>query len=83
MFVQNHVKCNFFFSKFLSLSRGFLICLLLVFYFNRLEQFNDVLFQENGLKVDSDSPLFDLDTLQLVEKKGSTPLASVSQTTNV
>ncbi|WZY84652.1 hypothetical protein YC2023_031036 [Brassica napus] len=41
-----------------------------------LEQFNDVLFQENGLKVDSDSPLFDLDTLQLVEKKGSTPLAS-------
>ncbi|KAJ0248769.1 Histone deacetylase 5 [Hirschfeldia incana] len=41
-----------------------------------LEQFNDVLFQENGLKVDSDSPLFDLDTLQLVEKKGSIPLAS-------
>ncbi|CAH8307599.1 unnamed protein product [Eruca vesicaria subsp. sativa] len=29
-----------------------------------LEQFYDVLFQENGLTIDSDSPLFDLDFLQ-------------------
>ncbi|VVB17571.1 unnamed protein product [Arabis nemorensis] len=36
-----------------------------------LEQFNDVLFQENGLNVDSDFPLFDLAALQLVENKGS------------
>lgn len=52
---------------------------------NRLEQFNDVLFQENVLNVDSDSPLFDLAALQLVENKGSVSLeaASVSQITNV
>ena len=52
---------------------------------NRLEQFNDVLFQENGLNVDSDSPLFDLAALKLVENKGSLSLeaASVSQTTNL
>ncbi|ESQ31827.1 hypothetical protein EUTSA_v10003787mg [Eutrema salsugineum] len=43
-----------------------------------LEQFNDVLFQENGLKVDSDSPLFDLAALQLVENKGSIPLEAAS-----
>ena len=51
---------------------------------NRLEQFNDVLSQENGLNVDSDSPVFDLAALQLVDNKGSileAPL--VSQITNV
>ncbi|KAG7613759.1 Ureohydrolase domain superfamily [Arabidopsis suecica] len=36
-----------------------------------LEQFNDVLSQENGLNVDSDSPVFDLAALQLVDNKGS------------
>ncbi|CAF1716427.1 histone deacetylase 5 isoform X1 [Brassica napus] len=39
-----------------------------------LEQFNDVLFQENGLNVDFASPIFGLTALQLVEKNGSTPL---------
>ncbi|KAJ4872002.1 Histone deacetylase 5 [Raphanus sativus] len=39
-----------------------------------LEQFNDVLFQENGLNVDFDSPIFDLTALKLVENNGSTPL---------
>ncbi|XP_010522651.1 PREDICTED: histone deacetylase 5-like [Tarenaya hassleriana] len=36
-----------------------------------LEQFNDVLFQENHLNVDADSPLFDLTALDLIENKGS------------
>lgn len=55
------------------------------FFLNRLEQFNDVLFQENGLNVDSDFPLFDLAALQLVENRGSVSLeaALVSQTINV
>jgi len=55
-----------------------------VIFVNRLEQFNDVLSQENGLNVDSDSPVFDLAALQLVDNKGSileAPL--VSQITNV
>ncbi|CAH8305491.1 unnamed protein product [Eruca vesicaria subsp. sativa] len=39
-----------------------------------LEQFNDVLFQENGLNIDFDSPIFDLTSLKLVENNGSTPL---------
>ncbi|CAN8264847.1 unnamed protein product [Cochlearia groenlandica] len=44
-----------------------------------LEQFNDVLFQENALKVDTDSPpLFDLAALQLAENKGSIPLEAAS-----
>ncbi|KAF3563848.1 hypothetical protein DY000_02011451 [Brassica cretica] len=43
-------------------------------YPNSLEQFNDVLFQENGLNVDFASPIFGLTALQLVEKNGSTPL---------
>ncbi|KAL0856375.1 hypothetical protein Bca101_061528 [Brassica carinata] len=43
-------------------------------YPNSLEQFNDVLFQENGLNVDFDSPIFDLTALKLVENNGSTPL---------
>ncbi|KAL1215106.1 Histone deacetylase 5 [Cardamine amara subsp. amara] len=43
-----------------------------------LEQFNDVLFQENVLNVDSDSPLFDLAALQLVENKGSLSLEAAS-----
>ncbi|XP_023633606.1 histone deacetylase 5 isoform X1 [Capsella rubella] len=36
-----------------------------------LEQFNDVLCQENGLNLDSDSASFDLAALQSVENKGS------------
>ncbi|KAG7535015.1 hypothetical protein ISN45_Aa08g025040 [Arabidopsis thaliana x Arabidopsis arenosa] len=43
-----------------------------------LEQFNDVLFQENWLNVDSDSPLFDLAALQLVENQGSISLVPAS-----
>ncbi|KAJ0236326.1 hypothetical protein HA466_0256500 [Hirschfeldia incana] len=45
------------------------------FYRITLEQFKDVLFQENGMKVDSDSPLFDLSALQLVQSNVSIPLA--------
>ncbi|CAN6854369.1 unnamed protein product [Brassica oleracea] len=48
-----------------------------------LEQFNDVLFQENGMKVDSDSPLFDLSALQLVQNNGSIPLAKAGWYGNV
>ncbi|XP_010456940.1 PREDICTED: histone deacetylase 5 [Camelina sativa] len=36
-----------------------------------LEQFNDVLCQENGLNVDTDLPVFDLAALQLAENKGA------------
>ncbi|CAA7030885.1 unnamed protein product [Microthlaspi erraticum] len=43
-----------------------------------LEQFNDVLSQENALNVDSETPLFDLAALQLVESKGSIPLEAAS-----
>ncbi|KAL0718294.1 hypothetical protein Bca4012_067616 [Brassica carinata] len=50
---------------------------------NRLEQFNDVLFQENGMKVNSDTPLFDLSALQLVQKNGSIPLAKAGWYGNV
>ncbi|KAG2278379.1 hypothetical protein Bca52824_060934 [Brassica carinata] len=53
------------------------------FYRITLEQFNDVLFQENGMKVDSDSPLFDLSALQLVQNNGSIPLAKAGWYGNV
>uniref|UniRef100_A0A1J3EAF5 histone deacetylase n=1 Tax=Noccaea caerulescens TaxID=107243 RepID=A0A1J3EAF5_NOCCA len=43
-----------------------------------LEQFNDVLSQENGLNVGSEFPLFDLAALQLVDSKGSIPLEAAS-----
>lgn len=81
MFLQNHVKCYYHSVSVSLLSKleSFL------FSWNRLEQFNDVLFQENGLNVDFASPIFGLTALQLVEKNGSTPLeaALVSQTPNV
>ncbi|CAN7024431.1 unnamed protein product [Brassica oleracea var. botrytis] len=56
---------------------------LSVFLKDSLEQFNDVLFQENGMKVDSDSPLFDLSALQLVQNNGSIPLAKAGWYGNV
>ena len=78
MFLQNHVKCYYHSVSVSLLSKleSFL------FSWNRLEQFNDVLFQENGMKVDSDTPLFDLAALQLVQNNGSIPLAKV-RTQNV
>ncbi|CAG7860283.1 unnamed protein product [Brassica rapa] len=54
-----------------------------LFSWNRLEQFNDVLFQENGMKVDSDTPLFDLAAMQLVQNNGSIPLAKAGWYGNV
>lgn len=35
----------------------------------RLEQFNDVLFLENGLSLDADSSLFDMTTLNAISNK--------------
>lgn len=35
----------------------------------RLEQFNDVLFLENGLGLDADSSLFDMTTLNAISNK--------------
>ncbi|AED97416.1 putative histone deacetylase [Arabidopsis thaliana] len=43
-----------------------------------LEQFNDLLFQENELNVDSDYPFFDLAALRLAEKEGSISLQTAS-----
>ncbi|CAJ1944185.1 unnamed protein product [Sphenostylis stenocarpa] len=34
-----------------------------------LEQFNDILFQENALSLDADSPLFDINTLNAISDK--------------
>lgn len=89
MFVQNHVKCTtFLISVSVSICFTFHISIILFtllslfFFLNRLEQFNDVLSQENALNVGSEFPLFDVAALQLVESKGSIPLeaSSVSQT---
>jgi len=57
---------------------------MVVVFVIRLEQFNDLLFQENELNVDSDYPFFDLAALRLAEKEGSISLqtASVSQITD-
>lgn len=54
--------CIYFFSfKELDIV-GILVCC-------RLEQFNDVLFQENGLSLDVDSALFDMATLNAISNK--------------
>ena len=45
-----------------------------IFAENRLEQFNDILFQENVPNYDMSSPVFDLAALQSIANKGSVAL---------
>ncbi|KAJ4713182.1 Histone deacetylase [Melia azedarach] len=51
----------------------------LLLYKITFEQFNDVMFQENGIDMNSPTPLFSLDDLNLVEKNNLLTLPAIEK----
>ena len=72
--LQNYV-CLFLlahdFKIFQSSSISIEVVSLMLFLCIRLEQFNDVLFQENGLNPETSHPLFDSAALQTIQTEKS------------